>query len=53
MANDFAAALLMPDDKVVEFIKSGNRNLGELASKFGVSVAAMKYKVEKLGYKVR
>lgn len=53
MANDFAAALLMPDDKVVEFIKLGNRNLGELASKFGVSVAAMKYKVEKLGYKVR
>lgn len=53
MANDFAAALLMPDRKVVEHIKDGVRNLGELAAMFNVSAAAMKYKVEKLGYKVR
>lgn len=53
MANDFAAALLMPDDKVNELIKNGIRNIGKLAEKFDVSAAAMKYKVEKLGYKVR
>lgn len=53
MANDFAAALLMPDGKVSEYIKSGERNLGNLAAQFEVSAAAMKYKVEKLGYKVR
>lgn len=53
MANDFAATLLMPDDKVNELIKKGIRNIGELAEKFDVSAAAMKYKVEKLGYKVR
>lgn len=53
MANDFAAQLLMPDDKVNKFINQGVRNLGDLAKKFDVSVAAIKYKVEKLGYKVR
>lgn len=53
MANDFASSLLMPDDKVISYIKKGVRNLGELASKFDVSAAAIKYKVEKLGYKVR
>ena len=53
MANDFAAALLMPDDKVNELIKNGIRNIGKLAEKFDVSAAAMKYKVEKLGYKVK
>ena len=53
MANDFAAALLMPDDKVNELIKNGIRNIGKLAERFDVSAAAMKYKVEKLGYKVR
>ena len=53
MANDFAAKLLMPDDIVKKFIDRGVRNLGDLANKFEVSVAAMKFKVEKMGYKVR
>lgn len=53
MANDYASALLMPDDKVIGYINDGVRKLDDLASKFEVSVAAMKYKVEKLGYKVR
>lgn len=53
MANDFAATLLMPDEKIVSYINEGVRNLGKLAKIFNVSAAAMKYKVEKLGYKVR
>lgn len=48
-----AATLLMPDEKIVSYINEGVRNLGKLAKIFNVSAAAMKYKVEKLGYKVR
>ena len=36
-----------------ELIKNGIRNIGKLAERFDVSAAAMKYKVEKLGYKVK
>ena len=53
MANDFAATLLMPDERIVSYIDEGVRNLGNLAKIFNVSATAMKKKKKKLGYKVR
>lgn len=49
-ANEFAANLLMPKEKVREEIKNGITSLRLLAEKFGVSILAMKYQVQKLGY---
>ena len=40
-ANQFAAAFLMPLDKVAEAMKSGKTNVESLAKHFGVSVIAM------------
>lgn len=52
-ANTFAADLLMPDDKVRGEISGGIRDLSVLANKFEVSLEAMRYKVESLGYIIR
>jgi Zn-dependent peptidase ImmA (M78 family) len=52
-ANEFAAKLLMPELEVKELINEGVKNLGELAEKFDVSVAAMKYRVVSMGYKLK
>ena len=52
-ANAFAVSLLMPDERVRNAISGGERNLSSLAEKFAVSLEAMKYKVESLGYIVR
>ena len=52
-ANAFAVTLLMPDERVRAAISAGERNLSTLAEKFAVSLEAMKYKVESLGYIVR
>ncbi|MEC4094016.1 ImmA/IrrE family metallo-endopeptidase [Myroides odoratimimus] len=49
-ANEFASAILMPEDLIKELISEGIRELGELAEEFGVSASAMKYRLEKLGY---
>ncbi len=52
-ANMFAADLLMPEDRIREEISNGTRDLSELANKFSVSIEAMKYKVESLGYIIK
>lgn len=53
-ANEFAAKLLMPEDKVRTMIRECNiRNVGELAEIFGVSAAAMLYRIKQLGYKTK
>lgn len=53
-ANEFAARILMPKDRVNFYIKDENiRSIRELADKFGVSSAAMRFRVEALGYKVK
>lgn len=52
-ANMFAANLLMPDDRVRDEISRGIRDLSVLANKFEVSLEAMRYKVESLGYIIR
>ena len=54
MANEFAAKLLMPEDKVRDFVDNqGIKNIGELAEKFVVSASAMKYRIISLGYKLK
>ncbi|MCY3995133.1 MAG: ImmA/IrrE family metallo-endopeptidase [Rhodobacter sp.] len=40
-ANQFAAAFLMPLDRVLEAMKSGKNDVNSLAEHFGVSVIAM------------
>ena len=54
MANEFAAKLLMPEDKVRYFVDVQKvKNIGELAAKFEVSASAMKYRIISLGYKLK
>jgi Zn-dependent peptidase ImmA (M78 family) len=53
MANEFAAKLLMPEDKLKEQIDQGIKNIGELAERFEVSASAMKYRIVSLGYKLK
>lgn len=52
-ANEFASQLLMPEEKVRRAISDGVRNLGELSERFNVSSAAMKVRVQELGYKLK
>lgn len=52
-ANEFAAKLLMPEDKVREVVRSGINNIKALAEAFGVSVAAMLYRVKQLGFRTK
>lgn len=53
-ANRFASELLMPEDEVRKLIDAENvRNIAELASRFGVSSAAMLYRVKELNYKTK
>ncbi|MBV6795687.1 ImmA/IrrE family metallo-endopeptidase [Xanthomonas euvesicatoria] len=51
-ADRFAAQLLMPEDEVRKLIASGVTTLSGLATNFGVSALAMKYRVQNLGYQV-
>ena len=54
MANEFAAKLLMPEEKVRDLVdRQGIKNIGDLAEKFGVSASAMKYRIVSLGYKLK
>ena len=54
MANEFAAKLLMPEDKVRYLVdKQKIKNIGRLAEEFGVSASAMKYRIVSLGYKLK
>ena len=53
-ANEFAARLLMPEKTVRNLIEEERiKNIGVLAEQFGVSSAAMKYRVLSLGYKMK
>jgi hypothetical protein len=52
-ANEFAAKLLMPENRVREVIRNGTNNIKDLAESFGVSVAAMLYRVKQLRFKTK
>ena len=53
-ANKFASELLMPEEQVRHLIDKENvRNVADLAAKFGVSSAAMLYRVKELNYKTK
>lgn len=52
-ANEFASQLLMPEERIKKAISEGDRNLGKLAERFNVSSAAMKVRVQELGYKLK
>ena len=53
-ANRFASELLMPEDQVRQLIDKENvRNVADLADRFGVSSAAMLYRVKELNYKTK
>lgn len=49
-ANEFAANILMPQRLFEQFLEEGIRNLSDLADKFNVSPAAIRYRAYKLGY---
>lgn len=53
MADQFAARLLMPEDDVNRLVCNGVRTVKEMASIFGVSLEAMKYRLEQLGYGIK
>lgn len=53
-ANKFASELLMPEEQVRQLIDKENvRSVADLASRFGVSSAAMLYRVKELNYKTK
>lgn len=53
-ANEFAARLLMPEAKVRKLIQEGGaQSIEKLAESFGVSVAAMLYRVKQLGFRTK
>jgi len=52
-ADEFAAKLLMPEATVRSLIASGLSSLEALANHFRVSLMAVKYRVQSLGYSVR
>lgn len=53
-ANKFASELLMPEEQVRLLIDKENvRSVADLASRFGVSSAAMLYRVKELNYKTK
>ncbi|MGH8038915.1 MAG: ImmA/IrrE family metallo-endopeptidase [Pseudomonas sp.] len=51
-ADSFAAALLMPTGDVRAAVDKGLRNLNDLARHFDVSTLAMRFRLEKLGYRM-
>ena len=53
MADQFAARLLMPENDVNELVKSGVKTVKEMSLIFGVSLEAMKYRLEQLGYGIK
>lgn len=52
-ANEFAADLLIPEEKFRDFINRGENNVRDLAEKFSVSINAIRYRAYKLGYSSR
>lgn len=53
MADQFAARLLMPESDIYTLLKLGVKTVKEMASMFDVSLEAMKYRLEQLGYGVK
>ena len=53
MADQFAARLLMPETDIKALLSEGIKTVKEMAAKFDVSLDAMKYRLEELGYGVR
>ena len=53
MADEFTARLLMPESDVKSLLKNGVKTVREMAAKFDVSLEAMKYRLEQLGYSVK
>ena len=53
MADQFAAQLLMPEDDIKKLVGEGVKTVKEMASRFEVSLEAMKYRLEELGYIVK
>lgn len=51
-ANEFAARLLIPEERLTEMINKGMTDLKELADFFDVSMPAMKYRVLSLNYSI-
>ena len=49
-ANNFAGELLIPDKHFKKYLDEGITKIGDLASKFDVSISAIRYKAYKLGY---
>lgn len=52
-ADELAADLLMPEDRINSEIQNGNTSLTTLATLFQVSSLAMRYRVQNLGYRVK
>lgn len=53
MADQFSAVLLMPEDEIKVLLKKGIKTVKDMALNFGVSLEAMKYRLEQLGYSVK
>lgn len=53
MADQFAAQLLMPEDDVNKLVSEGVITVKDMASRFCVSLEAMKYRLEQLGYGIK
>lgn len=49
-ANDFAFNLLLPEKDVRAAVDAGEKNVGKLAEKFGVTARVMKERLVDLGY---
>lgn len=52
-ANEFAAKLLMPEERIRKVISDGEKSLENLSTIFDVSIAAIKYRAISLGYKMK
>jgi Zn-dependent peptidase ImmA (M78 family) len=48
-ANDFASTILIPENKFRELVRSGNREIEELAEIFQVSTLALRIRAKNLG----
>lgn len=52
-ANEFAAQILMPQELVEDAIRTKSKKITELADLFDVSVQALKFRLQDLGYNIK